>query len=51
MENKKLIDYSEIELKAIKSDIYEELDRLQKNLIMINNELNNRKETKTEKEN
>lgn len=39
---KELKDYTIIELKALKSDIYEELTRLQSNLSIINNELSKR---------
>lgn len=43
MENKKITDYTEVELKALKSDIYENLANLQRNLEVIQNELSKRK--------
>jgi hypothetical protein len=44
--NKKITEYTEVELKALKADIYEEQSRLNQNLNIINTELTLRKETK-----
>ena len=49
--NKTIKDFTEIELKAIKSDMYEQIETAQTNLRAINTELAARAEaTKTEAE-
>lgn len=46
---KQLKDFTEVELKALKSDIYEEQARLSQNLQIINNELQSRTQKAQEK--